>query len=356
MKIVQIVTQMESGGAQRVAYLLHQALRARGHQCELWFLYVKRPTYQDEPGIRSLCAHKPAAVDYVRIIMRLKDWMEEFQPEAIITHTHYANVLGLTIGMLRKVKRRIAVQHNPVQTYPGLSQQGDWLCGTIGVYTNQVAVSDAVLQSMASYPARYQKKVYRIYNGTTFGKEAESSQPNIVSRLPRSGPRILHVGRFSNQKNHKFLIDVLARIPDAKLVLIGDGELRNEIAQLVRTMKLEDRVTFLGEISPSEVCAVMGACDLFLFPSLYEAMPMALLEAMASGMAVVASDIPANRELLQDTGILSALDAEAFTKAASRLLADRPYALEFGGKAAARAAQFTVNSMADNYEQLLLAS
>lgn len=54
MKIIQIVTQMEAAGAQRVAYILHDSLRRRGHATELWFLYLKRPAYTDKPGVREL--------------------------------------------------------------------------------------------------------------------------------------------------------------------------------------------------------------------------------------------------------------------------------------------------------------
>ncbi len=56
MRIVQMVTQMEAGGAQRVALLLAEALRNRGYEVEVWFLYVKRPTYMSFPGVRVLLA------------------------------------------------------------------------------------------------------------------------------------------------------------------------------------------------------------------------------------------------------------------------------------------------------------
>ena len=110
----------------------------------------------------------------------------------------------------------------------------------------------------------------------------------------------------------------------------------------------------MGELAPEEVRGVMYACDLFMFPSLFEAMPMALLEAMSAGMPIIASDIPANRELLQDCGILLPPDPEQFAGAAARLFAQRPEAAALGEKAARRARQFTVDAMADGYESLFL--
>lgn len=355
MKIVQIVTQMENGGAQRVAYLLHQALQKRGHESELCFLYTKRPTYERESGVCSLFNRQPNGSDYFLIAKRLYSWIRKRRPDAVIAHTHYANILALSVGRLARVRVRVAVQHNPVQTYPGISRQADWLCGVLGIYTKQVAVSDAVVKSMQAYPSRYRRTVERVYNGITFNENGSAllSAQNVV---PRSSPKILHVGRFSAQKNHGALLEVLTRLPKASLVLVGDGEDKKFIERRVHDMKLQDRVTFLGEIGPEEVRAVMGLCDLFMFPSFYEAMPMALLEAMATGMPIVASDIPANRELLNGTGLLRTPDPDQFASAAAGLLADSKYASELGKQAAERASHFTVAAMTDGYERILMAS
>jgi glycosyltransferase involved in cell wall biosynthesis len=302
-----------------------------------------------------LCDHKPNALDYVRIARRLHAKIRRCRPDAIVAHTHYANILALCVGWLAHVQIRVAVQHNPVQTYPGISRHADWLCGSLGIYTKQVAVSDVVVKSMEAYPARYRRTVERIYNGITFGEETGELLCK-AGVFRHSGPKILHVGRFSAQKNHDALLEVLARLPAASLVLVGDGERKNDIERRVQDMKLQDRVTFLGEIGPKEVRAVMRSCDLFMFPSIYEAMPMALLEAMATGMPIVASDIPANRELVQDAGVLRTLDPEQFASAAMRLFADPKYAADLGKQAAERASQFTVAAMADGYERILLAS
>ena len=189
MKILQVVTQMEYGGAQRVAYLLHQEMKKRGHDSELCFLYVKRSVYQHESGIRYLCDHQPNALDYIRIAKRLYTWIRRCQPDAIVAHTHYANILALFVGWLAHVQTRVAVQHNPVQTYPGISRPVDWLFGSLGIYTKQVAVSDAVIDSMRTYPESYRQTVERVYNGVTFAEETA----DLLGRtavLSSSGPKI----------------------------------------------------------------------------------------------------------------------------------------------------------------------
>jgi len=353
MKILQIVTQMEAAGAQRAAYLLHEALRRRGHETELWFLYLKRPAYSNKPGVRVIVNQRPSLLGNVLLAFKLFAWIRATRPEVLITHTHYANILGQLVGSLAGVRRRVAVHHGILGKYPTLARYADWLCGTLGIYTSQIAVSDSVVESMSNYPARYKRNVRRVYNGVMVGRDAglQLKQPE---NFPSNCPRILHVGRLSQEKNHQALFESLLELPSAQLVLVGNGELREKLERQVKTMGLADRIRFLGEIPHPEVGALMSACDLFLFPSSYEAMPMALLEAMAAGMAIVASDIPANREVLEDAGILVPLVPHGLSRAVQELLSDPRYAREFGRKAARRANKFSVEAMVDGYERLLI--
>src|SRR5271169_6758975 len=352
MKILQIVTQMEAAGAQRAAYLLHDSLRRRGHETELWFLYFKRPAYADKSGVRVLANQKPSLLGYFLLAFKLFAWIRASNPDVLITHTHYANILGQLVAVLAGVKRRLAVHHGILDRYPIIARYADWLWGTLGIYTTQIAVSDSVVESMSNYPDRYRRNVHRIYNGVVVDGETGLIGKRLAC-LSTGCQKILHVGRLSREKNHQVLFHSLQELPNAELILVGNGELREILEKEVRTMGLADRVCFLGEIDHADVRAVMSACDLFMFPSAYEAMPMALLEAMAAGMAIVASDIPANREVLQDAGILVPPDPQEFSHAAQRLLSDTCYARELARKAAGRARRFTVDAMVSGYENAL---
>jgi glycosyltransferase involved in cell wall biosynthesis len=337
MKVLQIVTQMEAGGAQRIAYLLHEGLRCRGHETELCFLYLKRPTYIGKPGVQVLANQRPSFLGYLLLLVKLFARIRASKPDVIITHTHYANILGQFVGAVAGVRQRLAVHHSILTKYP----------------TTQIAVSNSVVDSMSGYPERYKRTVRTVYNGVAPGQTASVSSPQPAN-LPEGGLRILHVGRLSREKNHQAILESLQQLPGTNLVLVGDGELRAKLEHEVQILGLGDRVRFLGEITPEEVRAIMGVCDLLMFPSTYEAMPMALLEAMSAGMPIVASDIPANRELLQDCGVLLPPDPTQLAGAAARLFAKRNEAATLGEKAAKRARQFTVDAMADGYENLFL--
>lgn len=101
-----------------------------------------------------------------------------------------------------------------------------------------------------------------------------------------------HVGRFNPQKNHSFLIDIFSecvqRNSNTKLLLVGDGEGRQKIQDKVRDLGIQDKVIFTG--IRSDVNELLQAMDVFVFPSLYEGLPVTMVEAQASGVPCIISD------------------------------------------------------------------
>lgn len=125
-----------------------------------------------------------------------------------------------------------------------------------------------------------------------------------------------HVGRFAYQKNHRFLIEVFghvcAKISNAKLVLVGNGTLLDEMKQLIQQKGLEDRVVFMGNIS--EVEKIYQAMDVFAMPSLFEGFGIALLEAQIAGLPCVASTyIPPEVKIHNEVSFLD-LDVDTWVE------------------------------------------
>lgn len=101
-----------------------------------------------------------------------------------------------------------------------------------------------------------------------------------------------HIGRFNKQKNHEYLINVFEQIKkqikNAKLLLVGNGELKNKIISLVQEKNLQDDVIFAG--IRSDIPEILSAMDVFVFPSFYEGMPNTVIEAQATGLPCLISD------------------------------------------------------------------
>jgi glycosyltransferase involved in cell wall biosynthesis len=354
MKIVQIVTQMEAGGAQKVAMLLADALRNRGHEVEVCFLYLKRPTYVNFPGVKVLLKRKPFALDYVYIIIKLYEYLRSYQPNVLITHTYYSNILGQFLARFSSINQRIAVQHNPVYSYPKIAAWADLWMGTMGFYTANVAVSQVVLDSVENYPKEYKKNLNKIYNGINFFK-AQSSPAEARRRwnLPENSLLLINVGRLAKQKNQAILLEAMQHLPEAHLIIVGDGELRSFLQKRIIELDLQQRVHCLGELKSEEVLELLSAADIFLFPSLYEAMPIALVEAMSFGLPVIASDIPPMREILGDVGILVPVNSiEEIVQAVRQVINSPRLASYMRENSLKQAYLFSVEKMVESYEKL----
>ena len=111
---------------------------------------------------------------------------------------------------------------------------------------------------------------------------------------------LLNIGELIPRKNQETLIRAIAEIDGVSLMIAGQGTLREKLKQLVAELGISDRVKFLGYRNDiSELCA---ACDIFAFPSFHEGLPVALMEAMATGLPVVCSRIRGNTDLVDENG------------------------------------------------------
>ena len=354
MKIVQLCTQMESGGAQRVAILLAEGLRERGYDVEVWFLYVKRPTYLNFPGVRVLLEHKPSALDYTKILTKLWEWLRLYKPDVLITHSHYSNMLGQLAARLIRIPKRIAIQHLPLFNYPKSTRWANLVLGSTGFFTTNVAVSESVMDSAANYPASYRAKLTTIYNGIPSLK-GENSLKEVRKhwRIPENVPLLINIGRLARQKNQAILLEALLHLPKAHLVIGGDGELKETLQKQVIKLQLQKRVHLLGEIEPQDVWKLLSISNVFVFPSIYESMGLAIVEAMSSGLPVIASDIPAIRETMGDAGILVPADSgKEIAKAVQKILDSPELARTMSEKSFKRARLFSLEKMVDSYEAL----
>lgn len=125
----------------------------------------------------------------------------------------------------------------------------------------------------------------------------------------RSGNYLLYTGRLSHGKGLLDLIEAVAPIlrkRPIKLKLCGDGELRNELEKAAEHYGVRDSVQFMGVLDHERLSEIYSNATVFIFPSRYEGMPTSVLEAMSSGLPVIASDIAAHRQIIKDgeTGVL----------------------------------------------------
>ena len=354
MNVIQIVTQMEAGGAQKVASLLNKGLRESGHEAHMYFLYKKRPTYESEAHLECLSDRRPVPPGWLGVGGNLWKKLRAGRPDIVVTHTHSANAFAAPIAALAGVPVRIAVHHNPVGTYPLVARVADRVAFAVGCYSTMVTVSGGVTRSFEHHSVLYKSRLHRIYNGISPSTEHDSFDVRVRYGIPEQHAVLVNVGRLSRQKNQSLLLRMLQTIPDATLMLVGEGELRQELRAVAAGLGVADRVRFTGELPSASCAAILRQADLFLLPSYYESFCLAAMEAMHHGLPVVATDLPCLREVIGDDQVFFPADDEvALTNIIGRLLSSprECEAMSVAGKARAR--RFSVERMVGEYELLM---
>lgn len=218
------------------------------------------------------------------------------------------------------------------------------------IIANSVAVKNDVIRQERVRPG----KIIVIHNGVD-SRRYSVSDPR-PSRSADWAPRVAVLANLIGYKGHSYFIEAWRTVqrqhPTATALLIGDGPMRGELEALVAAKGLDDSVRFLGR--RDDVAAILSSVDCVVHPSLQEGFSNAILEAMAMGKPVVATDVGGNREAVVDgeTGYLvPPADPDAMAGAILRILADPERLAEFGAAGRQRVEQhFSIARMIRAYE------
>ena len=261
-----------------------------------------------------------------------------------------ANIFGLPAAAMAGVPVRIGTRRevNPGRkAIPLLMQRAAYECAHVIVANARAAADRLRFERVAGH------KVAIVPNGLDVGCFT-------ARRVRAPVRRVVMVANLRPEKGHDVLIDaaahVLGRFPDARFELVGSGPEHGALAALANTRGVSHAVSFPGHCDA--VPERLAAADVFVLPSRSEALPNALLEAMAAGLPVVASSVGGIREVLDEgkTGLLvPAGDSRALADALIRLMGDGALAERLGAAARAHVeTRYSFDRMVTSFEQIYL--
>lgn len=332
LDIAHVVENLERGGLERMVIDLVGAQRAAGHRCRVACLYEPGALAREleSQGVEVHACRKRGGAD-VGALRRLREWLR-VSPGAIV-HTHNANAHYhmVAAGLGLPLSRTINTRHGMGAAQP--RSRGEWLYRRTMRRTDIVAaVCEAARLRFAQQGVRPRNRLLAVPNGIRVEAFASASQErrlalrNVLG-LDADVRIVASVGRLNPIKDQATLLRAFAgthaQWPDTALVLVGDGALREALRSQAAALGIADAVRFLGD--RSDVRQLLQGFDLFVLSSLSEGYSMALLEACASALPIVATDVGGNREIVVD-GRNGALvppgDADALAGAMSALLRD----------------------------------
>lgn len=357
MKLAFLLTQLEVGGAQVRVMQTAAELRRRGHDVDVLYLYAKRACFEDEPKIVLGGTGRPGPSGLIRILARLYRVLRNGRYDAIVTNTAPANLIGNSVAAISGIDNRNAVQTQPPERLSPLLRLGDRIAGMLGIYTRSIANSGWTHSCFENYPGAYRRRLHLVHNGLT-PRTSSLTKREARARLGLDPDAFLvvNIGRLSVQKDHATLIRAMEGVPGTLLVA-GDGELKDELEALVRSIGLSERVRFLGEIGGEEIAMLLRAGDVFAFSSRWETFGLALLEAAASGVPLVVTDLDVLREVLGSGADVARFvepgNSEAFTSALNAVREDPILQERMRGASYDRASFFSIQSHVGKLVDLL---
>lgn len=359
VRVLHFVTGGFSGGATQVALQLVNAARDSARIEPLLVLRRKRrtpPARIAELREQGVPLRLVPGWSHLATIVALVKLCREFRPDVLVAHGFSEHLWGRYAALLAKVPHIVHVEHNTRERYTRWRlAQARWLAKRTDRIVGCSEGVRGVLLAMGM-PA---ERTIAIPNGIRLEPFADADAHPLAERIPG----IVMVARFSKQKDHASLLRAVALLRDRGLDVpvqfAGGGKAlhRAPLEKLAAQLGIADRVQFLGVVR--DVPQRLMAHQLCVLSTHYEGMPLALLEGMAAGCAVVGSAVPGVREVLRDgeDGLLVPEgDPQALAAVLERLLRHPGEAARMAANARRAALERHGRAlMNQRYEELVLA-
>lgn len=351
MKIFQVLPEFGIGGAEIMAENLTNELIRIGHHVIVISLYNYSSIITDrfessKIDIRYL--GKKAGLD-ISIIPKLRSIIKQEHPDAIHTHRYVLQyVAPAAFGLNTRI----------IHTVHSVAQKENTKMARI--FNNfifklkmaiPVALTEQVKDTIVEVYDIKRERIPVIYNGIPLQKCTQKTDYNFGNNI-----HLLHVGRYAEPKNHIEMIKAICQLHafESRIILnlVGEGPLKDDISAIIKSNHAESYIIQHGPTN--NVFDHMNKADIFILPSIYEGMPITLIEAMGSGIPILASNVGGIPDMIENAkeGILCTPDAYGIISKIKEMILDKDLREFIGKQAYIASKKFSVEKMAKKYVKL----
>jgi len=351
--IIFLGTAHDNGGTSILASNLAKAMRAQGHHVEEWYLFGSQGDLSAgarlfEPGERS---RSPFVL--LRLFLRLVIALRQQNPDVLFGLQPISNILVGVAGRLAGIRHRVPTYHGPRDWVNPTFATIDTIVNRLGFYTQMIACANSVAETFN------RKGLAVVVNGHDVPKASSRAEARTALGLPADGLILGQIGRLSDQKNQGFSLDLLQQLPKAVLVLVGIGPDEASLRSQIEATGLAERVRIIPSIEHERIGLFYSAIDLVLFPSRYEGLSLAAIEAIHAGVPSLCTDIPSFREMFAASPLLTAklllpsFDRSAWLDRIQNILKDQELRNQITAELARLSPAYGFEVMADQYLRLI---
>lgn len=354
MRILHVITTLQTGGAEKLIVDLLPRLRDAGHQVEL-VVFNGLPThFYKELEKYGIIIHSfgEGGVYKISHIYKLIPYLRKF--DIIHTHNTSPQIFAAIASVFRK-SHLVYTEHstdNRRRHYRWLKPFDKWCYKR---YEKIICISDKAEENLRSYlNDNYTDRICTINNGIDVRKFADANPDAELMSMKSNKFSVAMIAGLRPEKDQDTLIRAMALLPDDYLLwLVGDGARRNILEKLCIELNVRDKVFFLGQ--RSDVPNVLHAADVLVLSSHYEGLSLSSLECMASGKPFIASDVDGLSQVVEGYGILFPHQDEYALAAELIKFRNNPaYYTSVTERCKIRASEFDIAKMVDEYLKVYL--
>lgn len=337
INVLQLMTDSKIGGAERVVLQLSKGLDINRFTVSICCLAERGPIFDEaeEAGIKIYSLGIKNRWDFLKIL-RLVKILKKLNIHILHAHLFHANILSRIIGKISNVPIIISTEH-----IMGMESSLRILVNrlTSTFVTKYIVVSEAVGGFLNKNVKIRPCKISTVLNGIEYNnfKISLIAQEKLKEQfgLTTSQEVIGTIARLHRQKGHIYLLHAITKVvkvfPNAKFLVVGDGPLKYKLEELAHKLGIGNNVIFTG--NQKDISTILSLINIFVLPSLWEGLPITILEAMAMKKPVVVTNVSGNPEVVIDniTGILvPPKEPTLLAEAILRLLRDKGLSLKLG--------------------------
>ena len=349
MRILQVITSLQTGGAEKIVVDLSLKLKARGHVLDV-VAFLGGPSIFKQALVDGGCGviefSDSESVYSFKHVKRLKRLMAQYD----IVHTH--NTSPQLFAAMAKGKSRVKLvttehsTNNRRRSLKGYGWIDRWMYRR---YDKIVCISDIAKEKLLAHIGQqYERDVLTINNGVDVARFYDAQEAEKL-HAPNTFVTVMVAG-FREAKDQDTLIRAVALLPENyQLWLVGDGVRREALQGVIDSAGVASRVSLLG--IRADVPQVLKSADVVCMSSHWEGLSLSNIEGMSSGRPFVASDVDGLREVTKGYGLLFPHgDAAALAEIIRKLHDDKAFYDEVAEKCHQRALMFDIEKMVDGYE------
>ena len=349
MRILQLIPNFGLAGAETMCENLTCELIKQGHDVSVVSLYNYHSTITkriEKAGIDLVYLDKTTGLDF-GLIKRLRKYIKDFKPDVIHTHLYALKYVAIaSIGL--PIKGIVHTVHNIAQKENNAANR--FVNRLLFKKKNiiPVALTNEIRTTINQVYKLPLNEIPIVFNGTQIRNEYRKDSYEFGEKI-----RIINVGRYTPVKNQLALIEAVSRLHEEdsriELDIYGDGPLKEQINQRLKELNTADYIKENG--LTDNILEKLIHADIFVLPSIYEGMPMTIIEAMAVGLPVIGSKVGGIPDMIRDgeNGLLCGTDIDSIELTIRKIINDNQQRENIAKNALERVKDFSAEQMAKSY-------